>query len=313
MKIENLTAEQEKIMDAVADEYINNALGGNDEYDAKIIQAGIEMIYSIAGLDVKQIVVCSSPAQLVKLSGMKEGTIDYLGCGYDSDWTAFYDFFQRMGVEYEKTINFDVWRNFVLKSGVFGCKLFSNVAFVFIRPCEIHFNNDSPTRQLSRDGDYAIKWRDGTGYCFLNGVHVPESVVFTPAEKLEPGIILTEKNAEIRREIIKKIGIERVCQKLGAEIVDKSGDGMYELLTLTIGDGNKRPYLKMRNPSIGVYHIEGVPVGIKTVEEALQFRKPLEMKKIPVSENGQDWYQQGDVCIWPRAAKFLKPRPAILT
>ena len=107
---------------------------------------------------------------------------------------------------------------------------------------------------------------------FLNGVLVPENIVMTPAEQLDCHILLKEKNAEVRREIVRKIGVERIRQKLNAKILDKSSDGIYELLNLDLGDGRQRPYLKMRSPSIGVYHIEGVPTEIDTVEQALNWR-----------------------------------------
>jgi hypothetical protein len=41
---------------------------------------------------------------------------------------------------------------------------------------------------------------------------------------------------------------------------------------LDLGDGQKRPYLKMLNPSIGVFHIEGVPADITTVRQAINWR-----------------------------------------
>jgi hypothetical protein len=116
---------------------------------------------------------------------------------------------------------------------------------------------------------------------FLNGVYVGEELVMTPAEKIDPFILLKERNAEIRREIVRKIGIESVIKKLGAELLDKQGE--YELLLLDLKDGRKREYLKMLNPSIQTYHIEGVHPTCKTVQEALDFRagkkhwKPVEL------------------------------------
>jgi hypothetical protein len=47
-------------------------------------------------------------------------------------------------------------------------------------------------------------------------------------------------------------------------------------LLLNLGDGRNRPYLKMINPSIGTYHIEGVHPECKTVKEALIWRNQSE-------------------------------------
>ena len=79
-----------------------------------------------------------------------------------------------------------------------------------------------------------------------------------------------EQNAEIRREAVRKIGIERVCKALAAKTIDRHGE--YELIVFDIGDGRQRPHLKMLNPSIGVYHIEGVAPHIKTVQQAINWR-----------------------------------------
>ncbi|MBV8859863.1 MAG: hypothetical protein JOZ02_23230 [Acidobacteria bacterium] len=123
----------------------------------------------------------------------------------------------------------------------------------------------------SEDGP-AVSW-PGSDQCYyhLNGIHVPEEVAMTPADRLDPRLMLFEPNAEVRREIIRKVGIERVCEALGARCIDRSGD--YELLLLDLRDGRVRPFLKMRNPSVpGVYHVEGVHPNCRTVAEALAWR-----------------------------------------
>jgi hypothetical protein len=166
--------------------------------------------------------------------------------------------------------------------------------------------------QLHCDNGPAIQYSDGWSLWFLNGVAVPQWLVETKTEDIDPKEILKISNAEQRREFIRKVGIDRICYTLKAEVIDKKGE-MYELLLLDYGDGTKRPYLKMQNPSLGVWHVEGVPVGTKTVEEAIISRKPPKMREIPVSKDGEDWGQQGDVVYWPKNAKCLKPRPNILT
>lgn len=122
--------------------------------------------------------------------------------------------------------------------------------------------------RLHADGEAAIEWRDGWKLFYLNGVLVPEEVAVTPAALLDPEVILRESNVEVRREIVRKIGVERLIQKLGGKVVD-SWRG-YELITLDIpGMGIKPTYLKMKNPSIGTFHVKGVPPRITTCREAL--------------------------------------------
>lgn len=276
--IKNLTEEQEHLMATIATEYEVMALSGDDSYDPEQIRRGIDFIYTLAELKSPQIIICSSPMDMIEAANeaqantIKKGdTFDYIGCGYDSGWTAFYDFMQRIGVEFDKDWNFDTWRNFVLKSGVFASILCENTAFVCIRPRSVHHNEMG---DLHNPKGMAIEWSDGYGEYALNGVWVDEKLVMTPSEKLDPAIVLKEKNAEVRREIVRKIGIERVMMKLGAEIIDKQGE--YELVLLDLQDGRKREYLKMKNPSIGVTHIEGVKPGIKTVKKALAWRNGID-------------------------------------
>lgn len=278
-KIETLTPDQEILMDKVAQEYEDIIFSGDDSYKEDEIIKGIDFLYGLAELEAPKIVICSSPMDMKKQAGLKKGeTFDYFGQGYDVGWTSFYDFMEQIGVDYDKDFDFTKWKNFIKNSGVFATCLTENVAFVCIRPFKIFRNTQL---NLHNDKAMAIEWRDGYGEYVLNGVFVDKELVLTPTEKLDPTMLLKEKNAEIRREIVRKIGLERIVSKLGAETLDKQGD--YELLLLDLKDGRKREYLKMKNPSIGVFHIEGVPPGTKTVKEALFFRNGLTSSPVRLS------------------------------
>jgi hypothetical protein len=141
------------------------------------------------------------------------------------------------------------------------------------RPTDIYRD---PLGQFHREGGMAIAWPDGWGVYALHGVRVPAPLVMTPAQELDVHQwVVKEPNAEIRREAVRKIGIERVCEQLGAVVIDRGQDHAgqpCELLLLNIGDDRKRPYIKLRNPSVGVYHIEGVDPSCSTLEAAFQFR-----------------------------------------
>jgi len=128
------------------------------------------------------------------------------------------------------------------------------------------------------DGGPAIQYPDKFSIWALNGVKVSPEIAETPAQELDCKLLVTERNAEVRREIVRKIGVERICKDLKAKIVDTEKD--YELLSLDLGD-RIRPYLKMKNPSIGVYHIEGVHPDCKTVKDAIMFRNGLKTFEQP--------------------------------
>jgi len=63
-------------------------------------------------------------------------------------------------------------------------------------------------------------------------------------------------------------------ERTGAQSLDTQGD--YELLSVNVGLPELAMGLKMKNPSIGVYHIEFVPPNIRTVTEALNWRNQSE-------------------------------------
>lgn len=156
----------------------------------------------------------------------------------------------------------------------------------------------------------ALSYPDGWSVYALNGVRVPQWLVETPAEQIDAHELFRTENAEVRREIVRKVGIERVCRDLGAKVVDRDGD--YELLWLGLEDGLTRPYLKMKNPSIGVYHIEGVHPTCRTVQQALNWRNGFTEAQID-DVHGAEWFEQGDVLLKPKGATTFKSRPRILT
>ena len=100
---------------------------------------------------------------------------------------------------------------------------------------------------------------------------MPKSLVETPAEKISPVRVLQEKNVDIRRELIRKIGMERMLAELPHETISVRGN--YELLSVRLSDEMPSArYLKMVNPSIGCFHLEGVAPECGTVEQALNWR-----------------------------------------
>ena len=209
---------------------------------------------------------------------MKLEYIDtYSWCQHDINLIAYYKYYNKYGLlPYDKNFKiFDIWYDLACSCG--WCYTFENMVFVCEKPSELHLNSQG---QLHKNGDMALKYSDGYGLYILNGVNVTKELVITPAEKLNSNLLLKEKNAEIRREIVRKIGIKKVCKDLKSQCIDKKGN--YELLMLDLGD-RKRPYLKMLNPSIGTYHIEGVEPQISTVEDALIWRngglkgKPIQL------------------------------------
>jgi hypothetical protein len=108
---------------------------------------------------------------------------------------------------------------------------------------------------------------------FLHGVHIePQYVHLVQVDHPNPKEVLAVKNVDIRRELIRRVGIEQFVDSLWHKVIDTQGD--YVLLDVLLNDNtwSNARFLKMLNPSIGVWHLEGVPNTVQTVEDALTWR-----------------------------------------
>ncbi|MDE2097633.1 MAG: hypothetical protein KGL39_10330 [Patescibacteria group bacterium] len=124
---------------------------------------------------------------------------------------------------------------------------------------------------LHADGKAALQYADGFSIYALNGIQMNPEYVLTPPEKLDCQSVLKEQNTDVRRELIRKIGIERMLSVLPNKILSRRGN--YQLLSINLGgDATDARYLKMLNPSIGVWHLEGVAPECDTVEKSLNWR-----------------------------------------
>ena len=162
---------------------------------------------------------------------------------------------------------------FTIYKNTFFCLLFARGCILLERPKHILQNFNGSYHDSSGP---AIEWHNGTKEWYLNGVKVTREIVETPADELDARILYSYDNAEVRREIIRKIGVERAIRDLGAKSIDN--DGNYELVLLDLGDDMQRPYLKMKNPSTGTYHLEGVHPDCRTVTQAINWRNESEEK-----------------------------------
>jgi hypothetical protein len=165
--------------------------------------------------------------------------------------------------------------------------------------------------RLHGDGGPALAFADGTTFWMLNGVNVPREIAEKSAADLNGRMISTIENVEVRREFVRKLGIQRMLEDLQLRPVAKEGD--YELFNLDLGPRVTTGVLKMRNPSVpDVCHFEFVAPECLTIQESLNFRNGLARRTID-DVNGAPWYQQGDVIIRPRGASKYQSRPTRLT
>jgi hypothetical protein len=105
------------------------------------------------------------------------------------------------------------------------------------------------------------------------GVIVPPEVVFRP-ETLTPEQILGQPNAELRRVMLERAGLDRVLREAEAEAVDSDRDpgGLRRLVRMVLEDRlgrrRQRVYLHCRCPSTGRDYLLRVPPETRTCREA---------------------------------------------
>ena len=148
--------------------------------------------------------------------------------------------------------------------------IWPNRDFVMVceRPAKI--SRDDRGRLHCPDGK-AIEYPDGWGLYYLHGVRVPEKLIITPADQLQPNEWINHDNAEVRAQFVRKFGVEHL--KSYGTTVDVSEDyELIDLIKLFPRRNSYTPYLFMKNPSTGTIHAEGVSEQCHTVIEALAWR-----------------------------------------
>jgi hypothetical protein len=105
------------------------------------------------------------------------------------------------------------------------------------------------------------------------GVLVPPRVVFRP-QTLTPEEILSQRNAELRRVMLERVGLDRILRMARAEILDSDTDpgGVRRLVRISprTWSSQARPscYLHCRCPSTGRDYLLRVPPETRTCREA---------------------------------------------
>ena len=184
----------------------------------------------------------------------------------DMYWVAFYQYpYKYLGIDYgEEQSMLNDWDN--LGRSCSWWYPFENIVFISDRPQEINKNTRG---QLHADLKPALLFRDGYCLWMLNGISMPKEIVLTPAEELNSKILINNKNAEVRREIIKKIGYSRILKDLKAKNLDSWRE--YELYRIDNVDVEPINLLKMICPSTGSFYALRVPPDITKANEAAKW------------------------------------------
>ena len=148
-----------------------------------------------------------------------------------------------------------------------ACYAYEKVVYIIQKPVAITYKES----RLHSDDGPAVRYADRTGHYYLNGIKAPSEYVETRAEEIPTEWVIKENNVELRKELLRKIGMERMLEH--GEKLDQWNT--YELWNMEaiLPRVTYAPYLLMRNPSMpGVIHLEGVHEDCRTCKEAINWR-----------------------------------------
>ena len=144
--------------------------------------------------------------------------------------------------------------------------MFHNVCYVCSRPTKLSLDSEY---RLHAEGESAIAFADGYSLYFHHGVILPEKYGQIHPDLWQAQWLLEERNAELKRILIQKIGYDRICQQLQA--VELDGWQEYTLLKIDNADVEPIYLLKMTCPSRGHIHALRVPPDVRSAQEAIRW------------------------------------------
>src|ERR687885_984531 len=144
--------------------------------------------------------------------------------------------------------------------------MFRNVCYVCSRPTKLSLDSEY---RLHAEGEAAIAFADGYSLYFHLGVILPEKYGQIHPDLWQAQWLLEERNAELKRILIQKIGYDRICQQLQAVELDTWQE--YTLLKIDNADVEPIYLLKMTCPSTGFIHALRVPPNISSAREAIRW------------------------------------------
>jgi hypothetical protein len=107
----------------------------------------------------------------------------------------------------------------------------------------------------------ALRWR---------GVPVTAQIAFFP-ETLKGADILAERNAELRRVMIERVGFEKFLREIKAEVLDTDRDpgGERKLLRVPLAEDEPIVIVSVHCPSTGRQYLVRVPPATRTCRQAV--------------------------------------------
>jgi len=132
--------------------------------------------------------------------------------------------------------------------------------------------------RLHSDRSMSIRFRDGWGLWHWHGVEVTEQIVLKPYE-LNSKQALAEQNAEVRRVMIERIGMERFLSESGASQIHRHERGDLFSIDLPGDPENVMRVVRVKDPSTSRIYFLRVPPTIERADDAVAWTFGFEVTK----------------------------------
>jgi hypothetical protein len=126
--------------------------------------------------------------------------------GWNIGWTAFLDYFARIGIDFRE--HSEIWQKWIsfLDLGVWDCILLQGVAILCRAPLEVKRDERN---ELHNTSGPAVRWADGYGSFFVHGVRFNDPAPILDHASITAERVFSETNVEVRRTLIDLMGRDR--------------------------------------------------------------------------------------------------------
>lgn len=283
--IAELTPEQEAQLPVYKEKWINIGLR-TGKADIEAAKKALVKVYAAPDppLDPpKEVLHMPSPqaaAEWERNNGRGSGLDAVIFGAHDASWLGFYDYWHSVvGIDCSDAEG--LWE---LAQCACWCWVYEDLAIVTDFPEEIHFDEQN---RLHREDGPALTYSDGFGVWAIHGVRVPEKVVMAP-ETLTMQEINAERNAEVMRVMIERVGAGKYMEEMGAKAVGEPfhGSQLYEMELSIPGQDETITMARVRavnstpepDGTSKIYWLK-VPPGMSCAQEALAAIHPDPFRK----------------------------------
>jgi len=218
--ITELTPEQRAQLPVFKDKWLAHGLSTKPA-DRKLAERGIKLAYEAANLPAPPAIywVSSPIGALKKLkeldpkANLKDHINNFCYGLHDSFWLGFYDYFREVLNMKDITKPLEGLTMIAQAAGWF--LPYDECVIISDRPEFIAVDTD---KKLHCAYGMAIRYRDGFGLYMWHGIKVDEKIILHP-EELTIHDWQNEKNAEIRRIIVERMGYEKFLSSTNAKLI----------------------------------------------------------------------------------------------